>query len=61
MLLSILIFILYISLLGSFIFFYMKYQEVDKELDELYDLYYSLQSQEKTTKKSNVTVLRSVK
>ena len=61
MLLSILIFILYISLLGSFIFFYMKYIEVDRELDELYDLYYSLQSQEKTTKKSNVTVLRSVK
>ena len=37
-----LVIMLFIGLGGLFIFYYLKYQEVDKELEELYDLYYGL-------------------
>lgn len=53
-----LIIILFICLSGLFIFFYLKYQEIDKELDELYDLYYELTNySSKNDKKCKITVL----
>lgn len=48
----------FICISGLFIFFYLKYQEIDKELDELYDLYYELTDYtQKNDKKCKITVL----
>lgn len=53
-----LIILLFISLCGLFIFFFMKYQEIDKEFDELYDLYYELTNYSpKNDKTCKITVL----
>lgn len=53
-----LIILSFICISGLFIFFYLKYQEIDKELDELYDLYYQLTNYSpKNDKKCKITVL----
>ena len=53
-----LIILLFICISGLFIFFYLKYQEIDRELEELYDLYYELTNYSpKNDKKCKITVL----
>lgn len=45
-----------VCLAGLFIYFYMKNIEINKDLDELYDLYYDYYGSEKD-KKGKITVL----
>lgn len=47
-----------IGLSGLFIYFYLKNLEIQKDLDELYDLYYDYYGSEKDTK-GKITVLNS--
>lgn len=49
---------LLIGFSGLFIYFYLKNLEIQKDLDELYDLYYDYYGTEKD-KKGKITVLNS--
>ena len=54
-----LIIFLFILISGVFIYFYMQHIEINRELDELYDMYYELIdfNASKTIKKGKITVL----